>query len=81
MTSSDIQSPKPTERDPRVDPRPGDVLHGWGYTKNDITIVKVMRDGRIVFTVQDRFTRRYECLEFYRSMSANAEIVNRGKDA
>lgn len=78
MTPSDIQSPKPTERDPRVDPRPGDIVTVPG---NLPFHVLESSPGSICGRFGPGMRGSLCALPYWRKWAATAEVVRRGENA
>ena len=62
-------------RDPRTDPRPGDVLHKWGHAREI-----VIRRGRHALRVHDFIGVRPVKLRTFLKWARNAEVIHRAED-
>lgn len=67
------------KRDPRIDPKPGDVLRRFGWTRGDVTVLR--RDGddrasKVVIKSSTSKLSRPECLGYFRRAAENAEVIN-----
>ncbi len=65
------------KRDPRVDPKAGDMLSGWGRTIGNIEITDRLCEGlreRVVFNSWR--CRRSESLIYFQRMAKNAEVIH-----
>ncbi len=68
------------KRDPRVDPKAGDVLQGFGWMREGSTITVIRRDGDedgslVIIKPSSAKLPRRECLAFFRRAAVDAEVI------
>jgi hypothetical protein len=71
----------PSERDPRTDPRPGDVLETgtkWGW--NICRVVCWARDNQVGFSAPPSEKTRTIFLKSWRHWAKGATVITRGED-
>jgi hypothetical protein len=67
--------PSKPVRDPRVDPKVGDVIRGWGKTPSDIRITwRNPHTGRVAF--RSAKSCRSETIECFIRMAEKATVIH-----
>ncbi len=71
----------PTQRDPRVDPKAGDIIRNFGGCRRGASVTVLDRDGDMdssMVTIKPSSAKsaRIECLAYFRRAAARAEVIH-----